>query len=303
MREIFYCSPDHPISINPMIAPYTESQISDNIAEGLNQVISRTANNMIFTTGMRVLLDVAVKENLKRNRKTLLNVLDYVKTMAGNKETKDGIISRLTFLLNDERMVRLLCGNNSIEWGELIAKKQTFILNCEGLGADKMIFLGTLVTNGIASYLRYSLKKEYEPVSLFIDEAHNFVNPNLMSILKEGRKYRISCTLSTQDVAVIDEKMTRVMLNSGNICAYRLGHREANYVAKELNMSAWDVQFLERFHIAYLTPKGVGIAKAPRPPIIKEVEPPVRVEPQRNSKKPSWFTLDPSASYPQPESQ
>lgn len=292
-----YCSLDHPISINPMRAPYTESQISDIIAESVNQVITITTPNQSFTVKMRGILDQAVRYCLNHNRKSLLNVLDYVKNLQGDKETRDGIIARLQFLLSDERMFNLLCGNDSIEWGELIEKKQTFILDCFGMGSEKMVFIGSLITNGIKSYFRYANPKEYPPLSLYIDECHNFLSENMFDILKEGRKYRLSCVLATQDFATINERLTRVMLNVGNIVSYRLGHREANYVAKELGIPTESLQFIEKYYVAYLTPKGKGIAKAPRPIWVISKEPPVKVEPQRKPMKPSWFALEPLESY------
>lgn len=298
-----YCSQDHPISLNPMKAPYTDSQISDIIAEAINQVVAITTPNQSFTVKMRGILDQAVKYCLKNNRRSLMNVLDYIINQQGDKETRDGIISRLTFLLNDKRMEKLLCGNDSVEWGELIAKRQTFILDCFGMSKEKCVFSGSLIAQGINSYFRYSRPAEYLPLSLYIDECHNFINPSLSDILKEGRKYKLSCVLATQDFAVIDERMARIMLNVGNIVSYRLGHREASFVAKELDVPSQDIQFLEKYHVVYLTPKGRGTAKAPRPPFFLPKVPPVTVEPQRKPKKPSWFTLEPLESYQQPESQ
>ena len=292
-----YCSQDHPLSVNPMIAPYTEGQISDLIADSINQVVNMTTPNQSFTVKMRGILDQAVKWCLSRNRKNLLHVLDYIINQQGDKETRDGIISRLTFLLNDKRMEKLLCGNESIEWGDLIAKKQTFILDCFGMSKEKMVFAGSLVAQGINAYFRYSRPAEYLPVSLYIDECHNFVSPSLFDILKEGRKYKLSCILATQDFAVIEERMARVMLNVGNIVSFRLGHREAGFIARELDIPSQDIQFIEKYHVVYLTAQGKGVAKAPRPPIIAPKEPPVTVEPQRKAKKPSWFNLEPLESY------
>lgn len=286
-----YCSIEHPISINPMKAPYTDSQISDIVAESINQVISITTPNQPFTVKMRGILDQAVKYCLNHNRKSLLHVLDYVINLQGDKETRDGIISRLSFILNDDKLVKLLCGNDSIEWNDLITKRKTFILDCFGMGSEKMIFAGNIITQGIKSYFRYSRQKEYQPVSLYIDECHNFVNPSLFDILKEGRKYKLSCVLGTQDFATIDERLARVMLNVGNIVSYRLGNREARFIANELDIIPQDLQFIEKYHVAYLTPKERGIAKAPKPLWIIPKEPPKQVEPQRKS-KPSWFTME-----------
>lgn len=296
MNEVYYVSLDHDVSINPMVAPYSDSQISDIVAESINQMITITTPNTSFTVKMRVILDEAIKWCLKNNRRSLLHVLDYVKNMRGNAETRDGIIARLQFLLNDERMVKLLCGNNSIEWGELISKKQTLILDCSSMSKEKMVFAGSIVTNGIKNYFRYASPKEYLPLSVYVDEAHNFLSPAMFDVLKEARKYNLSFCLSTQDFAVIGDSMTRVMLNVGNIVSYRLGYREASLVARELDLKIEDIQFIEKYHAAYLTPKGKGIAKAPHPPLIREIKPPVTAEPQRKSKKPLWFTLEPLES-------
>jgi len=290
-----YCSLDHPIPLNPMKAPYNENVISDIISESINQVITITSPaNTPMTVKMRGILDSAVKYCLAHNRKSLLNVLDYIKNLSGNVETREGLISRLTFLLSDERMVNLFCGNDSVEWGELIAKKRTFILDCFGMGSEKMIFAGNIITNGIKSYFRYARPKEYLPLSLYIDECHNFINPSLFDILKEGRKYKLSCVLATQDFAMFNEKLTRVMLNVGNIVSYKLGHKEASLISKEINIPTSSLQFIEKYHVAYLTPKERGIAKAPRPVLFLRKDPPEKVVPKRTA-KPSWFTLE---SYP-----
>lgn len=299
-----YCSLSHPISVNPMKAiGYTESQISGLIAECINQMILITTPNTAFTAKMRVILDDTVKYCLKNNRKSLINVRDYIANLRGDGETRDGILARLNFILNDDRMNKILCGGNSIDWGELIQKRETFILDCFNMSKEQMIFTGNIVSQGIKNYFRHSRPKEYLPLSLYIDECHNFVNANMFDILKEGRKYKISCCLATQDFALIDPALARVMLNVGNIVSFKLGYREASLISKELGMAPGDLQNLEKYHCAYLTAKGSGIAKAPHPPLFKERKPPEMVEPQRNSKKPSWFTLEPLESYPQPESQ
>lgn len=285
-----YCSLKHPISINPMKAPYSENQISDIIAEAVNQVISITTPNQTFTVKMRGILDLAVKYCLKNNRRSLLNVRDYIANLRGDGETRDGILARLNFIINDEKMERILCGSNSVEWGELIKNRQTFILDCFGMSKEKMIFAGNIITQGIKNYFRYDQPAEYLPLSIYIDECHNFINPNLFDILKEGRKYKLSCVLSTQDFATIDDKMTRTMLNVGNIISYRVGYREAQHIAKELFLTPPDLQSLEKYHVAYMTPKDKGIAKAPRPPFFIEKELPVMEEPRRKA-KPSWFTM------------
>lgn len=293
-RKIWYCSLKHPISMNPMgkNVPYTDSQISDLIAECINQVIALTTPNTSLTAKMRGILDDAIRYCLKHNRRSLINVRDYIANLKGDNETRDGLLARMNFILNDESMIKILCGADSIDWGNLIKNRETFILDASAMSREKMIFVGNIVSQGIKNYFRYSTPKDYLPVSLYIDECHNFVNSNMFDILKEGRKYKMSCCLASQDFALIDPALARVMLNVGNIVAYKVGYREANLVARELGMAHEDLQFLEKYHVAYLTTKMSGIAKAPHPPFFLDRQPPEKVEPQRQAIKPSWFTID-----------
>lgn len=286
-----YCSLDNPVSINPMQTPYNPNQISDNIAESLNQVISLSSNgNKDLTVKMRSILDAAIKWCLGNNRRSLIAVRDYILNLKGEGETRDGIIQRLNFLLNDERMHTLLCGNNSIEWGKLIANRETFIFDAFGMSREKMIFAGNIISQGIKNYFRYEQPNEYRPLSVYMDECHLFTNYNVLDIIKEGRKYKLGLVLATQDLATIDEKLARVMCNVGTILAYKLGAREARLIANEMDCTPQTLQFLEKFHMAYMTPKERGIAKAPRPPMFKKIEV-KRVEPRRESK--GWFPLEP----------
>jgi hypothetical protein len=314
-----YCSLDTPISINPMQAPYNPSQISDNIAECINQVIKLTTANQELTVKMRDILDEAIKYCLSHNRKSLLNVLDYITNQKGNSETRDGIIYRLKFLLNDERFTKIICGNEAIKIGELIDKQEQFILDCFGMGREKMIFTGNIVSQSIKNYFRYERPKEYKPLALYVDECHNFINFNFMDILKEGRKYKLGCTLATQDLA-FDDKLARVMLNVGNIVSFRLGSREAQLIANELGKVKEDeitykieykgmlaiekvdkvikfdtktiLQTLEKYHVAFMTGEKSGMGKAPRPPFFKKIEPRPELPSKPKVEKSKWFILE-----------
>lgn len=284
-----YCSLDTPVSINPMQTPYDPNQISDNIAEALNQVVQITTPNTAFTVKMRGILDTAVKWCLGNNRRNLLAVRDYIANLKGDGETRDGVIQRLNFLLNDDRMLPILCGNNAVEWGKLIDKGETFILDAFGMGREKMLFAGNLISQGIKNYFRYERPAVYKPLALYIDECHLFVNYNILDVLKEGRKYKLGCVMATQDFATVEEKLVRVMLNVGTILSFRLGAREAGLIAREIACQPQILQFLEKYHLVYLTPQERGIAQASRPPLFRKLTVGKKVGPQRKS---GWFVLE-----------
>lgn len=291
--KALYCSVDSPVSLNPMQSPYDPNVICDIISESLNQVIAMTTPNDKLTVKMRGILDAAIKWCLERNRKNLLSVRDYILNLKGDGETRDGIIQRLNFLLADSRMLPILCGNDSVEWGEFIARKKTLIFDAFQMGTEKMIFAGNLISQGLKNYFRFQRPKEYQPLSFYVDECHNFVNFNFLDILKEGRKYKLATVMSTQDFSVIDERLSRVMMNVGSIISYRVGFREASLIGREMNVSPQDLQFLEKYHLAYMTPIERGIAKAPSPPLFESLA----VEKAKIETKPGdWFKLEPYSS-------
>jgi type IV secretory pathway VirB4 component len=310
--QAIYCSMDAPVSINPLLADYHPSTTSDLVAEAINQVIAVTTHGAIkqMTPKMRNILDMAIKYCLEHNRKSLVHVRDYIANLKGDGETRDGILSRVNFLINDERMREILCGNDSVKWGELIQKGQTFILDCFGMSKEKFVFAGTLVSHGIKNYFRHERPKKYQPVSIYVDEAHNFINTAFMDILKEGRKYKLSCVMATQDFASIDDRLARVILNVGTLITFRVGHREAQLLANEMGAIVPDeydiitgktikfdtreaIQNLEKFYLAYMTPREKGLAKAPRPPFARKIEP-KKAEPKK-APRGKWFELKPYA--------
>lgn len=299
-----YCGVRHPISLNPMESGYDENQIVDTVIESANQVVKSTESGAAFSHIMRDVLDESIRYCLSKGRRTLLHVKHYLTTRTGNATTREAVIHRLNLLLNDQRMTPILCGPNPVRWGELIRKRQTLIFDGSEMGADKMVMAGNLICQGIKNYFRYETPKTYWPLSLYIDEAHHFLNPHLFDILKEGRKYRISSFLCSQNFALIDEKMTRVMLNSGTLISFRVAYKEAQLLAREIGYppEAKDseridlLQNLQKFHFVYKTTGSdgkveTGMAKAPLPPLVLPMTP-RKIVPVKTPSK-GWFKLEP----------
>lgn len=292
-----YCSLDHPVSLNPMVAPYKPHQIADLIAETVNQMVTLTTPNEKFSVKMLEILNAEIVRCLERGRVTLEEVKANIEAQKGSPETRDGIVARLNLLLQDGDFKHIVCGEHSFEINRLVENQGSFVLDCSGMGYAKKVFVGTLVTNLVKSYFLYSKPQQYKPLILMIDECHNFVNQNFSLVLKEGRKYRISTILATTDFSSMPAPLIHTILsNVGTLVALRAGYVEASVISHEFQtVGAADIQGLEKYHAAYKTPDGEGVVKLPRPPYVKQVT----IKPRGTKKRTfglQWFDL-PSYSF------
>ncbi len=280
-KKAIYCSIDSPVGINPMLDDYHPDDIADCLIEAINQVIELSTENVKLTVRMRFILREAIVWCVENNRRRLDSVVDYLSNRgAGHAETRQGLIDRINMFIQDKRMNEILCEAPAISWSDIIENKKTFILDCHGMSEDKMVFLGTLITHGIKSYLRYSKKDEYPPLALYVDECHLFINPNYFTILKEGRKYHVSAILATQDFANMPKQLTATILsNVGTLLSFRVGFMEASLLSREFpSLQTKDLQNLPKFHCAFRTFKSEGTCKTLAPPFIKKAKPtPVEV--------------------------
>lgn len=292
-----YCSLETPISLNPMVSPYKPHQIADIVADTINQMITITTPNQTFTVKMRELLDDAIIYCLSHNQYTLDEVKAYLEAQRGNGETRDGIIARLNFLLQDPDFKQLICGQSSFEINRLIENQESLILDCSGMGFNKKVFIGALLTNLVKSYFIYAKPKEYQPLIMTVDECHNFVSPDFSLILKEGRKYKISTILATTDFSSMPSSLIHaIRSNVGTIICLRAGYIEASMISNEfVNGSSQDILGLEKYHALVKTPDGECIVKLPRPPFIRNI--PVKPMEKKKPVDHKWFDLDPTYSF------
>ncbi len=287
-----YCSLAHPFSLNPMLLPYTPNQVADIITETTNHLVLRINDKMPITPKMITILREAIVWCIERRRTSLDLVKAYIENMKGSNETRDGILSRLNLILGDKDYAKIICGNRYLDIGKL---KRSFILDCSKMGEYKMIFLGSLLTNTVKAFFNYGGVVS-NGISLAIDECHNFIDKNFLRVIKESRKYGISTLLSTTDFSGLDSNLIHALLsNAGNIICLRAGYVEATMLSREFrNITAYDIQSLEKYHAAYRTPEEEGIIELPHPIYVKPLEPPV-MEMKKRPLDLKWFILK---SYP-----
>jgi len=103
--------------------------------------------------------------------------------------------------------------------------------------------------------------------------------------------------MATTDFSSMSSSLIHTILsNVGTLVCLRAGYIEASMISHEFqNITAGDIQGLEKYHAAVKTPDSEAIVKLPRPVFIKQMEvKPIKVE-KRNFNI-GWFDL-PSYSF------
>ncbi len=105
------------------------------------------------------------------------------------------------------------------------------------IGEDSSsLFGGLLVTSlGLAAFSRADTnEQERQPFYIFIDEFQNFTTLALANMLSELRKFGISIVLAHQYLHQLDPDIRAAVLgNAGTIISFRLGAKDAGFIARE----------------------------------------------------------------------
>ena len=122
------------------------------------------------------------------------------------------------------------------------------------IGEDASQLLGSLLVTslGLASFSRANiLEKTRRPCHIFLDEFQNFTGSNLPHMLSELRKYRVSLTLAHQYTAQLQIPILDAVLgNVGTLISFRIGGKDAPYIAREMPVfSSDDLIHLPNHHI------------------------------------------------------
>ena len=117
------------------------------------------------------------------------------------------------------------------------------------IGHDKANLLGSLlVTQFQLAAMRRAGQPEDErrDFFLFIDEFQNFTTDAFASLLAEARKYRLCLILSHQYVDQLSPEIRQAVFgNAGTMMTFRIGHTDAELLAKEFANTFIPAQFVE----------------------------------------------------------
>lgn len=105
------------------------------------------------------------------------------------------------------------------------------------IGEDASSLLGSMLVTSIQlAALHRATQEEHrrKPFYLYIDECHTFITLSFADILAEARKYKLSLFLAHQYIEQLDERVRAAIFgNVGTIISFRVGAKDAIYLAKE----------------------------------------------------------------------
>ena len=293
-----YLSLDNPICINPLAQPFSPHQLIEILKEMINHVTRVTTSSEALSARQTNILTRAATNCIKRGELSIQGLINYISNPRHVKRdlSSEALIDRLSLAVNNPIIKEMMCGKNPMNIGKLVDQSESLIVDTFGMSEGEMAMVGSTITFTVKGYFRFLRRKEYKPLMLVLDEFHLFSDSNMLSILKESRKFNISFVGASQDFALIPHELTRVMLsNVGTLVSFRVGAKEAELLAREFeNIRPWEIQFLKKYHLAYRMPDKEGIIRANFPPLVKEIPLPEKSEekPQPGSVpvlKPEWW--------------
>lgn len=158
----------------------------------------------------------------------------------------------------------------TLPFQNFVEEKKIVILNLNKgqLSARHSNLLGTILTamlfqTSIQSASKLS-EEQRSPLSIFIDEFHNFISPSIADILAEARKFKISLILANQHLGQLAGNDTSfysksnlqeaILGNVGSLIAFQSSHQDSIILADEIG------QAVDPTHITSL-PKFSAIAR------------------------------------------
>lgn len=129
--------------------------------------------------------------------------------------------------------------NNTFKLRTVMDEKKILIVNlAKGrIGEDNCALLGAMLVTRmqLAAMSRANLPENVRnSFYLYVDEMHNFITLSFADVLSEARKYGLSLTLVHQYIEQLDSEIRAAVFgNVGTIIAFRVGAKDARYLASE----------------------------------------------------------------------
>ncbi len=152
------------------------------------------------------------------------------------------ILNKLSAFLSNPVAKKVLVDNpNQLSFRKVMDQGKIVIINlAKGkIGEDVSTLLGGLMLNSIAlaAFSRADTEEERrQPFMIYVDEFQIFTTLSIANMLSELRKYRVGMILANQYLFQLEPQVREAVLgNVGTLISFRLGVKDAQYMAKEFH--------------------------------------------------------------------
>lgn len=167
--------------------------------------------------------------------------------------SKSGIYTKAQRLLNMPSFSNLITGKSTIDLKEAFDSNKLLLINLAigNLGDQAPIFIGKIIVSLIQSIVfrrAEQEKKDRKPVYLYIDEFQDFINPSLMRILTQGRKYKIYLTVANQFVGqgMTSEELEGIL---GTTKIKIMGHNSVKSLSSLSKETDAEIEYLKKLTV------------------------------------------------------
>lgn len=150
------------------------------------------------------------------------------------------ILNKVGAFLADPNTNKILTApEEDLHFRQIMDDGQVLLVNlAKGqIGEDAAGLLGGMLvtTLGLAAFTRQDIpEQQRRPFYLYLDEFQNFTTHAMANMTSELRKYRVSLTLAHQYLFQLTPEVREAVLgNAGTIISFRVGARDAAYLAQE----------------------------------------------------------------------
>ncbi|MCL4266682.1 MAG: type IV secretion system DNA-binding domain-containing protein [Anaerolineae bacterium] len=143
------------------------------------------------------------------------------------------IANRIRKFYRDERIRRVVCQQDSLDFGKILTGQTIFLANLGGIAEIDAETLGALLISkfqiAAMSQLPISANGSQDATFyLYIDEVQNFTTTSLSKMFSEARKHGLSLTVANQYLRQLEgDTLDAIVGNAGTAIIFRIGTTDA----------------------------------------------------------------------------
>lgn len=269
-NRIINISFDNPITINPLRKKdYHLHDIISEFVEVMDMLISEIASNVRSTSSMQEILTAAISSfsdeqrdleylyhflmdesfrsnHFKGRKPTYWELFDNPKSRNWERmETAKRVCTRLASFISDPRMKKIVCGENQLDIKNIVDFGKILLVDTSRMTADKRIYLSSLVTHAVKSYVEFGRQKNGSLI-IFVDEFQTAISPLFSNLLATSREYKVGFVLAHQDFQQISKEVLGAVLGNANqMITFNCGYEEASRMKSEYGREVKANDFLQ----------------------------------------------------------